>query len=756
MKKTIMIILAAMLLIVSLASAFSGSGSGIDGDPYQITNCTQLQEAGNALSSYYVLMNDIDCVGVTFIPVGTISVYFTGSLDGRNYVINNLVTDTGSLNTGLFGAIGSPAIIRNVRLENVNMLFASRTSTGGLAGTILSGGEVTNCSTSGILSSSGYLGGLVGLNYGIITRSYSSAIINVSSSNAGGLVGFNYGIINNTYATGNLIGTVSVNRGGLSGFNFAGATISNSYSTGQMTSAYHAQCFLGVNSGTVTNSYNDNQTCTGTGGAGSTRKITTDMKTNSTFMNAGWDFVNTWQMCPEINNGYPSLRGFGLCPCTIDSDCGFCEECWEGSCEYQLSSDMKGDCGFCEWCDGAGSCEFAADGTDIKEETDFCQICDGTGNNRLQNQSEDYKNECSSGPVTGCINGYTYAQNTGFCNNNNGCADSALVTEGNVCVDSTDYDVNPSAAAFCDIWSDCLLHNITAPEYYAGYDVGAYIGDCIATDWQSAGTYQNATPGYWWDLTQQTGTCTEETIPCVNDSDCGFCEYCSVGTCIYQDSGNDVKSNCPACQYCDGSGSCMVEPDYGDLKDACSPTFDCAGYDTNYFHRQQDGNCMQGFCRSSGWFPGPEINVSDGNICILSTDYDINPTIDDYCAIWKDCVSGRTTAPEYVTGYCSGTCCDTDWIAIGTNWTAPTGYRINVSEHANNCSIQRIPSGGGGSIVGAYEPIIEARAAESTTSQGLSNQQKGALVIGIGALGIIAFKSGLLGKGAGSIRRRRK
>ena len=529
MKKTIIMILAAMLFIVSLASAFSGLGSGNSTDPYQITNCTQLQEAGNALSSYYVLMNDIDCVGVTFIPVGTISVYFTGSLDGRNYVINNLVTDTGSLNTGLFGAIGSPAIIRNVRLENVNMLFASRTSTGGLAGTILSGGEVTNCSTSGILSSSGYLGGLVGLNYGIITRSYSSAIINVSSSNAGGLVGFNYGIINNTYATGNLIGTVSVNRGGLSGFNFAGATISNSYSTGQMTSAYHAQCFLGVNSGTVTNSYNDNQTCTGTGGAGSTRKITTDMKTNSTFINAGWDFVNTWQMCPEINNGYPSLRGFGLCPCTIDSDCGFCEYCNAGTCEYQSFG-------------------------------------------------QDLKNECNY-EVLSCTNPYTF-----------------------------NY----------------------------------------------------------------------------NGEDCG------------------------------GSGS-------------CAPT---AGDHT----------------------------VNRGTVCVDAINNQVPPDEINNCGIWSDCVSGETTAQEYYVGYMDtggGICSSEGWVAAGTNWNAPTGYKIGVTEHADNCSVQRIPSGGGG---GAYTaPKAEIVTTPSPTPTGLTdNQKKGLLIGGVGVLGYLAYAKGLLGKGFRPRRRRRK
>jgi hypothetical protein len=38
-------------------------------------------------------------------------------------------------------------------------------------------------------------------------------------------------------------------------------------------------------------------------------KLTTEMKTPSTFLESGWDFDNIWDIDSEINNGYPHLRG---------------------------------------------------------------------------------------------------------------------------------------------------------------------------------------------------------------------------------------------------------------------------------------------------------------------------------------------------------------------------------------------------------------------------------------------------------------
>lgn len=230
-------------------------------------------------------------------------------------------------------------------------------------------------------------------------------------------------------------------------------------------------------------------------------------------------------------------------------------------------------------------------------------------------------------------------------------------------------------------------------------------------------------------ISSNTRTVFEEgifwNITCTLDSDCGFCEYCSAGTCIYQDVGNDVKDDCGACNYCDGTGGCTAEPDYGDLKDACSPTWDCGGYDSNSIYRAQPGNCLMGYCRSDSWSPGPEINVSDGNICILSIGQDVDPTIDYYCGIWSDCVKGETSAPEYFVGYCSGTCCDNDWQNANITWNAPTGYKINTTEQTANCSIKRVSGGGGSSFPETTSVIAPAPTPAPTFSLGGFLQSSG-------------------------------
>ena len=50
--------LVVLLLFVSPASAFSGSGAGSAGDPYQINTPGKFLEIQDSLSSYYKVMND--------------------------------------------------------------------------------------------------------------------------------------------------------------------------------------------------------------------------------------------------------------------------------------------------------------------------------------------------------------------------------------------------------------------------------------------------------------------------------------------------------------------------------------------------------------------------------------------------------------------------------------------------------------------------------------------------------------------------
>jgi PKD repeat protein len=85
-KRLWLVAVFLVLFLVSSVGAFSGSGAGTSGDPYQITTYSQLDEMRNSLSAYYILNNDIDCAGNTWVPL----INFKGQLNGNYYVIKNL------------------------------------------------------------------------------------------------------------------------------------------------------------------------------------------------------------------------------------------------------------------------------------------------------------------------------------------------------------------------------------------------------------------------------------------------------------------------------------------------------------------------------------------------------------------------------------------------------------------------------------------------------------------------------------------
>ena len=68
--------------------AFSGTGGGTSGNPYEIATCSQLQEINSNLGAYYQINNDIDCNGVSFSPIGTSGGDFTGTLN--HFILNSL------------------------------------------------------------------------------------------------------------------------------------------------------------------------------------------------------------------------------------------------------------------------------------------------------------------------------------------------------------------------------------------------------------------------------------------------------------------------------------------------------------------------------------------------------------------------------------------------------------------------------------------------------------------------------------------
>jgi hypothetical protein len=267
----------------------------------EIWDWYDLNAIRNDIDGDYVLMNDLDAAtagyeelasptangGKGWQPIGNLSYPFTGTFGGQGYEISDLfinrVADSG---VGLFYEVCYGGVIKDVGVVDANV--TGDDSVGGLLG--LNEGIVSNSYSSGNVTGEGwYVGGLVGLNEGIVSNSYSTSSTSGSDHQVGGLVGGNGGTVDNSYSTGNVAGNWSV--GGLVGAN--GGTVSNSYSTGNVTGNSSVGGLVGYNAleGSVSNSFWDTETSGQANSAGGTGKTTAEMKDITTFSGASWDIV---------------------------------------------------------------------------------------------------------------------------------------------------------------------------------------------------------------------------------------------------------------------------------------------------------------------------------------------------------------------------------------------------------------------------------------------------------------------------------
>ena len=136
---------------------------------------------------------------------------------------------------------------------------------------------------------------------GTITNSYSSGSVSGSYC-VGGLVGYNTRTITNSYSSGSVSGSYCV--GGLVGY-YSGGTITNSYSSGSVSGTSDVGGLVGyIAMATTTNSYYDTNTSGQSDTGKGDPKTTTEMKQQATF--SGWDFDTVWAIVEHVT--YPYLR----------------------------------------------------------------------------------------------------------------------------------------------------------------------------------------------------------------------------------------------------------------------------------------------------------------------------------------------------------------------------------------------------------------------------------------------------------------
>ena len=271
------------------------------------------------------LTADIDLTGKNWTPIGTdYDNSYKGTFDGGGHTITGLTFTTNDEFAGLFGWLNRAGTVKNVVMEGVQ-ITSNQIYGGSIGGVVGYGwGTIENCSVSGSVSGTVYVGGVVGVQIGgSITGCSSSATVK-GTVDVGGVAGQTNSSATLTacYATGNV--TIEINPakniagGSLVGMN-AGSSLLACYATGNVTSTgsstgyIHIGGFLGNNYTTVTAGYWKNNHEQGIGynreSTGATKvdgSVVTWQKAvdamNTALQNAG----SEWRY--ELKGALPTLR----------------------------------------------------------------------------------------------------------------------------------------------------------------------------------------------------------------------------------------------------------------------------------------------------------------------------------------------------------------------------------------------------------------------------------------------------------------
>jgi hypothetical protein len=353
-------------------------GNGTSDSPYQIAtwqNLYWITQDNSRLTKYYIQTADIDLAtadpaintwngGQGWTTIGNGSWQFEGVYDGNGKTVSGLYINRPSgYYQGLFGMTNNGEI-KNLGVINADVkgydwvgiltgeaegglencyttgTVSGRNKVGGLTGScgLVMHTQIKDCYSTATVSGADDVGGLVGdagnsgWNAGCaVSQCYSTGSVTGTVRDIGGLLGSFRGTVTNCFSRSNVSGENT--NGGLIG-NVQSGTISNSYAAGSISGPYWTGGFIGYSWGTTTNSFWD-ETSSGislgiAGGntTGVTGKTTAEMKSSTTFSDAGWDIVSgydinhVWNIHSQINNGYPFLSALDSPPLEVSATAG--------------------------------------------------------------------------------------------------------------------------------------------------------------------------------------------------------------------------------------------------------------------------------------------------------------------------------------------------------------------------------------------------------------------------------------------------
>ena len=218
----------ARVLIAGVATlAFSlAIGQSAFADTTTVMALSEIRETGT-----YALGKDIEITGGPSDGNSSYLGIFSGTLDGNGHLISGLIAP-------LFDVIAGTVSNLNLATNGAITTTAASGLTGVLAGDLVSSGRVTNVNVSGAITNENYLdstGGLIGRaqSGSIISNSRSSVVVTSTDDSVGGLVGsVGGGTITGSGSTGDVHGVFGT--GGLVGVTYGGTQIDSSFSSGNV------------------------------------------------------------------------------------------------------------------------------------------------------------------------------------------------------------------------------------------------------------------------------------------------------------------------------------------------------------------------------------------------------------------------------------------------------------------------------------------------------------------------------------------
>ena len=205
----------------------------------KIYYASDLEQINNSLlGQNFVLMNDI--VVSNFDGIGDSDSAFNGQFNGNGFKISGLTTP-------LFKSLGSSAVVTNLLID-VNI--SSTENYAGAFCEILNGGIISNCRSTGSISSKYYSGGIAAVMNGGTIENCSTAVNIKSTTYAGGIVAV---LKDGTISSCSFNGEIIANANSSSKCNIEESNYNERYFTGSYSEiqyiytkyTYTYSCYIG-------------------------------------------------------------------------------------------------------------------------------------------------------------------------------------------------------------------------------------------------------------------------------------------------------------------------------------------------------------------------------------------------------------------------------------------------------------------------------------------------------------------------------